>query len=271
MTDPLRVLIVDDERLARHHLRKLLGEISGVECAGESPNGESALAALRVSPVDVILLDVQMPGLDGFEVLKRIPADTMPAVIFVTAFDHYAVKAFDVHATDYLLKPPDPERLRVALDSARLRLKSHAFAAEQKRLRALVEQLSRRSAGITEVVARDRGRALRIPVTEIDWVEAEDNYVRVHADGRSHLIRGTIAAFERDLDPNLFIRIHRSAIVNVSKARELRHSLRGGYSLILGNGEKLKVSRAHRKRVRELFRNGGQLPAATGRGPLAPT
>jgi two-component system LytT family response regulator len=165
------------------------------------------------------------------------------------------VKAFDVHATDYLLKPPNPDRLRRALDSARLRLQSHAFAAEQKRLRALVEQLSRSSTGISEVVARDRGRALRIPVGEIDWVEAEDNYVRVHTAGRSHLIRGTISALERDLDPGLFIRIHRSMIVNVSRARELRHSLRGGYVLVLGNGEKLKVSRAHRKKVREYFKN----------------
>ena len=268
MSDTLRVLIVDDERLARHHLRRLLDEIPDVECVGESPNGESALAALRASPADVILLDIQMPGLDGFEVVKRIPADNMPVVIFVTAFDHYAVKAFDIHATDYLLKPPDPDRLRDALDSARLRLQSHAFAAEQKRLRALVEQLSRSSSGIAEVVARDRGRAIRIPVTEIDWVEAEDNYVRVHADGRSHLIRGTIAALERDLDPQLFIRIHRSAIVNVSKARELRHSLRGGYSLVLGTGEKLKVSRAHQKRVAQLFRNGGR---TTNRDPAATT
>ena len=258
MSDALRVLIVDDERLARHHLRKLLDEIPGFECVGESPNGESALTALRLARPQVILLDVKMPGLDGFDVVKRIPAETMPAVIFVTAFDHYAVRAFDVHATDYLLKPPDPDRLRRALDSARLRLQSHAFAAEQKRLRALVEQLSRSSAGITELVARDRGRALRIPVSEIDWLEAEDNYVRIHAAGRSHLIRGTIAALEHDLDPEHFIRIHRSAIVNVSKARELRHSLRGGYSIVLGSGEKLKVSRAHRKRVAQLFRNGGQ-------------
>jgi two-component system LytT family response regulator len=258
MSDALRVLVVDDERLARHHVRQLLDEIPGVECVGESPNGESALATIRVARPDVILLDVQMPGLDGFDVVKRIPAETMPAVIFVTAFDHYAVKAFDVSATDYLLKPPDPDRLRRALDSARLRLQSHAFAAEQKRLRALVEQLSRSSAGITELVARDRGRALRVPVSEIDWLEADDNYVRIHAAGRSHLIRGTIAALERDLDPKRFIRIHRSAIVNVSRARELRHSLRGGYSIVLESGEKLKVSRAHRKRVAQLFRNGRQ-------------
>ena len=263
MSDTLRVLIVDDERLARHHLRKLLGEILDVECIGESSNAESALAALRVANPDVVLLDVQMPGFDGFEVVKRIPAEKMPAVIFVTAFDHYAVKAFDVHATDYLLKPPDPDRLRRALESARLRLQSKSFAAEQKRLRALVEQLSRSSSGITELVARDRGRALRIPVTEIDWIEAEDNYVRVHAAGRSHLIRGTIAALERELDPERFIRIHRSAIVNVSRARELRHSLRGGYSIVLSSGEKLRVSRAHRKRVAQLFRNGGQRRAPT--------
>lgn len=258
--DTLRVLIVDDERLARHHLRQLLDKIADVECVGESPNGESALAAIRASRPDVILLDVQMPGLDGFDVVRQMPLDSMPAVIFVTAFDHYAVKAFDVHATDYVLKPPDPDRLRQALQSARLRIQSRTFAEEQKRLRELIERLQGNSTGITELVARDRGRALRIPVTEVDWVQAEDNYVRVRANGATHLIRATIASLERDLDPGKFIRIHRSAIVNVGKARELRRSMSGGYVIVLGTGEKLKVSRAHRKRVAQLFRN----PAATG-------
>lgn len=258
-TEPLRVLIVDDERLARHHLRQLLDEIECVECVGECPNGDSALAALRSSHPDVVLLDVQMPGLDGFDVVKQVPQDSMPAVIFVTAFDHYAVKAFEVHATDYLLKPPDPDRLRQALESARLRLQSRTFAEEQKRLRDLVERLQARSTGIDELVARDRGRSVRIPTDEIDWLQAEDNYVRIHSNGATHLIRTTIASLERDLDPARFIRIHRSAMVNVSRARELRRSLRGGYLIVLRSGDKLKVSRGYRKQVAQLFRN----PAAT--------
>jgi two-component system LytT family response regulator len=264
MNELLRILIVDDERLARHHLRRLLDEIPSVECVGESANGDAALAAVRLARPDVILLDVQMPGLDGFDVVKALPSDTLPAVIFVTAHDHYAVKAFDVHATDYLLKPPDPDRLHHALEAARLRLQGHAFVAEQQRLRALVARLSAKSTGLQELIVRDRGRAIKITVDEIDWFQADDNYVRIHAGTRSHLIRRTIASLERELDPEHFIRIHRSGIVNLSRAREFRRSLRGGYSIVLRNGDKLKVSRAHRKRVAELFRNHRHPKAANG-------
>lgn len=254
MTSPLRVLIVDDERLARHHLRQLIDAIPGVECVGESPSGKSALVALDASPVDVMLLDIQMPGLDGFEVVKAIPTDRMPAIVFVTAFDHYAVKAFDVSATDYLLKPPDPDRLHRALESARERLQSRTFAAEQSRLRALVERLAAGDHVSDEIVVRDRGRAIRIVTAKIDWMRAEDNYVRIHTNGKSHLIRGTIAGMELELDTERFVRIHRSIIVNVDRVRELRNSLGAGHSVVLDSGEKLPVSRAHRKRMSELFK-----------------
>ncbi len=257
-SSPLRVLIVDDERLARHHLRQLIDAIPDVECVGESPNGKSALVALDVSPVDVMLLDIQMPGLDGFEVIKAIPPERIPAIVFVTAFDHYAVKAVDVSATDYLLKPPDPDRLRRALESARERLQSRTFAAEQSRLRDLVERLAGSDRASAELVVRDRGRAIRIATEDIDWMRAEDNYVRIHAKGKSHLIRGTIAGMELELDTDRFVRIHRSIIVNVDRVRELRNSLGGGHAVILDSGEKLPVSRAHRKRMSELF---------TGRSP----
>lgn len=254
MTEPLRVLIVDDERLARHHLRQLIEALPGMECVGESPNGNAALATLRATPVDVMLLDVQMPGLDGFDVIKAIAPGEMPAIVFVTAHDHHAVKAFDVHATDYLLKPPDPDRLREALDLARSRIQSRTFEQEQLRLRAIVEQLSRESRGMTEIVVRDRGRTTRVPTNEIDWFRADDNYVRVFANSRTHLLRGTLSALEKDLDPHRFIRIHRSVMVNIDRVRELRHSLTGGYAVVLSNGEKLPVSRAHRKRVIQVFR-----------------
>ena len=250
MSDTLRVLIVDDERLARHHLQRLLEEIDDIECVGEASSAESAIAALRTRPADVMLLDIQMPGHDGFALLESLPAGIDPAIIFVTAHDHYAVKAFEVHATDYLLKPPDPDRLRQSIESARARLQSSRFAAEQKKLRALLERLRH---GTSELVIRDRGRALRIPVTEIDWIQAEDNYVRIRAGGRTHLMRERIGALERSLDPAQFIRIHRSAIVNIQRARELRHSLRGGHVLVLDTGEKLRVSRAYRRTVSDVF------------------
>jgi two-component system LytT family response regulator len=179
----------------------------------------------------------------------------MPAVIFVTAHDHYAVKAFDVHATDYVLKPPDPDRLARALDAARQRLQSRTFAAEQAKLRELVAKLSTNATGMREIVARDHGRAVKIRVGDIDWLQAEDNYVRVHAFGTSHLVRATIGSLERNLAAGDFIRIHRSAIVNAGRVRELRRSLRGGYSIVLQSGERLRVSRAYRRRVVELFRH----------------
>jgi two-component system LytT family response regulator len=257
MSDLLRVLIVDDERLARLHLRQLLHVIPAVECAGEAHNAEAALTAVRSIHPDVILLDVQMPGLDGFDVVNRLPPSEMPAVIFVTAHDHYAVKAFDVHATDYVLKPPDPDRLARALDAARQRLQSRTFAAEQAKLRALIAKLATHATGIREIIARDHGRAVRIPVSDIDWLQAEDNYVRIHSNGASHLVRATIGSLERDLDAGEFIRIHRSAIVNVGRVRELRRSLRGGYSIVLQSGARLKVSRAYRRRVVDLFRHSG--------------
>ncbi|HUQ18470.1 MAG TPA: LytTR family DNA-binding domain-containing protein, partial [Gemmatimonadaceae bacterium] len=191
---------------------------------------------------------------DGFHVVRHLPQGEMPAVIFVTAHDHYAVKAFDVHATDYLLKPPDPHRLADALETARRRMQSNAFATEQMRLREIVKRLSTPGKGTSELIARDRGKVLKIAVTEIDWLQAEDNYVRIHANGSSHLIRRTIASLERDLDRDVFLRIHRSAIVNIQRARELRRSLRGGYTIVLTSGEKLRVSRAHRRRVADLFR-----------------
>ena len=264
MTEPLRILIVDDERLARQHLRRLVDKIPGVECVGESPNGTSALAMLSSAEIDVMLLDVQMPGMDGFDVVRSIPIDQMPSIIFVTAHDHYAVKAFDVSATDYLLKPPDPERLARAIQAARLRIRSRTFAAEQARLRALVDSL-KPVAGTGELIARDRGRTVRIPVGEVDWLKAEDNYVRVFTGGRSHLIRGTIAGLEQGLDSTRFVRIHRSVVVNIERARELRHSLSGRYSIILDSGEKLPVSRAHRKRVAEFF--GGRSPRPVDSSP----
>jgi two-component system, LytTR family, response regulator len=252
VTQLLRILIVDDERLARQHLRQLVDKIPDAECVGESPNGTSALAMLSSIEVDVMLLDIQMPGIDAFDVVRSIPTAKMPAIIFVTAHDHYAVKAFEVSATDYLLKPPDPERLERALQAARMRIQSRTFVAEQSRLRALVESL-KPATGTAELVVRDRGRSMRIPVTEVDWLQAEDNYVRVYTGGRSHLIRATIAGLEHDLDASRFVRIHRSIVVNIDRARELRHSLSGGYSLLLTSGEKLPVSRGHRKRVAEFF------------------
>lgn len=251
MIQPLRVLIVDDERLARHHLRQLIDKIPDVECIGESPNGNAALAMLAANVVDVMLLDIQMPGRDGFDLVKSISATAMPAIIFVTAHDHYAVKAFDVSATDYLLKPPDPERLQRALESARLRIQSRTFAAEQKKLRSMIDALS--SSSRNHLVVRDRGHTLKIDLSDISWLRAEDNYVRVYSTDRSHLIRSTIGALDKDLDPRRFVRIHRSIVVNIDRARELRHSLAGGYSIVLDSGETLPVSRAHRKRVAEMF------------------
>ena len=263
MNRALKVLIVDDERLARHHLRRLIDSLPGVECVGECPNGTAALASLAATSPDVMLLDVEMPGMDGFQVVRSIPANRMPAIIFVTAHDHYAVKAFDVSATDYLLKPPDPGRLERALESAAVRLQSRTFASEQARLRAMLEAM--KPASGFEIVVRERGRTLKIAARDVEWLRAEDNYVRVYSRGRSYLIRRTIAGLEKELDSQRFVRIHRSVVANIDCVRELRHSLAGRHSIVLASGEVLPVSRAYRKRVAGLFQ--GRSPQNASNSP----
>ena len=239
----MRVLIVDDEPLACERIRTLLAGERGIEIAGECHDGKSAVDAIRRLAPDLVFLDVQMPEMDGFGVLERLNRDRMPAVIFVTAFDQYAIKAFEVCALDYLLKPFDRERFAKALARAR---SSGDLTA---RLGALLEEWSGRRKYLDRLVIRSGGRVFFLRVEEIDWIESAGNYVRLHCGNEGHLYRETMARMESSLDPARFARIHRSTIVNVERVKELHPLFRGDYTVILRNGRELTLSKGYRGRL----------------------
>ena len=246
----LRVLVVDDEPLARRGARVRLDRLENVAVVGECGSGRDAIRAIEALSPDVVLLDVQMPGLDGFGVIDAVGGERMPVVIFLTAYDRHAIKAFEAEALDYLLKPIDDERFAVAIARARRRV-------EERRLhgRASGERHGRPPAGDDaggRIVVRDRGRILLIESHSIDWIAAEGDYVRIYVAGRGHLHRETMAAMETRLDPKRFARIHRSTIVNMSRIRELRPCGDRELAVVLRDGTSLKASRAHRDRLRVL-------------------
>ncbi len=252
MADPaLRVLVVDDEPLSRDRLRAALAAEPGVTIVGECPDGPSAVAAIRQDRPDLVLLDVQMPGLDGFGVLEAVGAAAMPPVIFVTAYDAFAVRAFEVHALDYLLKPFDDDRLRAALARARTRRGDATTLAG--RLRALLEQHGPGeppSAGYARRLMVRRGDTIRyVPLAEVDWIEAADNYVRLHGPGGVHLVRMTLRELETRLDPAAFARIHRSTLVRLAAIREIEPWVGGDYVARLHGGHELRISRTFKDRV----------------------
>ena len=234
----MKVVIVDDEPLARRGIRVRLERIDGVEIVAECGSGSAAVRAIREHSPDVVFLDVQMPGLDGFGVVREVGADRMPVTIFVTAYDTHAIEAFDADALDYLLKPIDDERFARAVERARRRLAERRAGASPAEPPAA-----------SRILVRDRGRVLVLNHDDIDWIAAEGDYVRVHAGGRGHLVRDTMVAMEARLDPARFARIHRSAIVNVSRVKEVRSHGERDYLAVLRDGTRLKVSRTYRRRL----------------------
>lgn len=238
-----RVLIVDDEPLARQGLERLVNAHVGFEVARLCSNGRDAVSALKEQQFDLVLLDVEMPELDGFGVLVEVGVESMPPVVFVTAFDRYALRAFEAHALDYVLKPVDPERLAKSLQRARGMLPTGAPD------RGLGELLAEIDAGKThpkQIAARSGGRTKLIPVDAIRWLKAAGNYVRIHVDEEMTLHRETLAQLHNRLDPKLFIRVHRSHVVNLDHVRELRPVGHGDAQLIMANGTKLPVARGYR-------------------------
>jgi two-component system LytT family response regulator len=247
---PTRVLIVDDEPLARERLRTLLADEPGIQVAGEAADGGSAADAIRALNPDLVFLDVQMPGSSGFDVIEEVGADKMPFVVFVTAYDRYALRAFDVHALDYLLKPFDRERFRQALGRARQQLERIGGDLE-RRLIALVKDLKPAQSRVDRFVVKSSGRVFFVRNDEIDWIEAAGNYVKLHVGADSHLFRETMNSVEARLDPDLFFRIHRSHIVNIERIRELQPWFNGEYVVFLKNGTRLTLSRGYREKLQE--------------------
>jgi two-component system, LytTR family, response regulator len=274
-TAPFRIMIVDDEPVARQRVRRLVAREAGVEVVAECGTGREAVAAVAAYKPDLLVLDVQMPELDGFGVIAAIPPDQLPLVIFVTAFDEHALRAFDVHAVDYVLKPIDPDRLRVAVTRAR-REHGRAAAAEQhERLRGMLnamaldaadaahvqpeqERTSAKSAetgaAVQRFLVKTNGKMFFVNTADIDWIEADGNYVRLHVGSASHMIRETIVSIGRALPPSQFARIHRSAIVNLDRVSEMRQWSSGDYIVVLTTGARLKLSRTYRENIESITR-----------------
>ena len=243
MTTPLRVLIVDDEPLARRGVRARLEKRAGFEIVGECRNGPDAVQAIRATTPDLVFLDIQMPGLDGFGVVDRVGKDRMPVVVFLTAYDEHALRAFDAEALDYLLKPIDDERFAQALARARRRVSE-----------GRAHRVGQGSA--PRIAVRDRGRVVLIDAPDLDWVEADGDYLRLHVRGRVHLVRETMKAFETRLPRDLFVRIHRSTIVNVRRVVELQPRPNGEFDVLLRDGTRLRLSRGFRESAAALTASG---------------
>jgi two-component system LytT family response regulator len=255
MIRPIRTLVVDDEPLAREGLRVSLAGSEDVEIIGEAVDGVAAVEAIRSQRPDLVLLDVQMPGLNGFDVLEEVSGCHLPVVIFVTAYDQYAIKAFEVHALDYLLKPFPPERLRQALDHARRALASDDERETDDRLARLLSSRAAAAAAalarpyLTRLPVKARDRFLLLKMEEVSWIDAAQNYVQLHARGGTFLVRGTMSDIEARLDPAQFARIHRSTIVNLDRVREIAPTWQGDFDVLLHDGTTLKLSRSYRDRV----------------------
>ena len=243
----IRVLLVDDEQLARKRIRRLLRDEEDVEIAGECRDGSQVAAAILDLAPDLLFLDVQMPEMDGFAALEAVPRDRLPLVIFVTAYDEHALRAFEVHALDYLLKPFDRGRFEQALARARSALRERRTREIGERVLA---RLGERSTRDERLVVKSGGRVAFVRVEEIDWIDAAGNYLRLHSGKETHLLRETMSSLESRLDPARFLRIHRGAIVNVDRIESIEGRLDGDRAVVLRDGTRLALSRGYRERVR---------------------
>ena len=254
MPERIRTLIVDDEPLARRNLRVLLEKDPQIEIVDECRNGREAVKAINTLSPHLIFLDIQMPEMDGFDVLARTGTEQIQAIIFVTAFDQYALKAFDVHALDYLLKPFDDERFAHALHRAKSQIEAREIDRLSKRLLALLEERESERKGskdqknyLTRLMVKVSGRVVLLKVDEIDFIEADGNYAKLHVGRTAHLLREKIHDLEGQLDPAKFVRIHRSIIVNLDRIKEMHPHFNGDYIVVLQDGRKLRLSRTRRE------------------------
>jgi len=250
----IRTLIVDDEPLARSKIRTFLDREDDFEIVGECGSGREAVAAIEEQSPNLVFLDVQMPEQDGFSVIEAIGADKMPPTVFVTAFDQYAVKAFEFHAVDYLLKPFDRARFVEALAQIRQLLDRTDVTQLNRHLMTLLEDLKHADEYTERLAVRTSSGVAFLKVGDLHWVDAAGNYVRLNTeDGDSHLLRETMSALEKRLDPKRFVRVHRSTIVNVERIREIRAQSHGEHLIIMEKGQRLTLSRSYRERVHDLI------------------
>ena len=268
----VRTIIVDDEVLSRRGIEIRTRDLPDFEIVAQCANGREALAAIQQYKPDVVFLDIQMPGMSGFEVLAHLPQESLPVVVFVTAYDQYAVQAFEAHAVDYLLKPIDDVRFGTALTRVREHVRAKSAAHQRDRpLQIIAEITGCGELALDELLAHGRkaiegqrpevlpirqGReTVRVPVGSIQWIDAAGDYMCIHAGGDTHILRGTMKELEEILDPKLFQRVHRSTIVNLRLVKSLRAHMNGEYFLTLEGGHELKLSRTYRDKV-EYFLNG---------------
>jgi two-component system LytT family response regulator len=247
----IQAIVADDEVLARQKLRQLLRAEPDIEIVGECATARETVELTRAAKPDLLFLDVRMPGMDGFDIIGALELDqgvTMPGIIFTTAYDQYALRAFEVHALDYLLKPFTPERLQAAIQRVRERPSAEATSdAAQKH--------NGHSPGhTTRMVFKSRGRILFLPVSEIRWVGAEENYVRLAAGNETHLLRETMTHLEQRLDPHQFLRVHRSFMVNLNYVKEVRTDAEGDAAVIMQDGQRIAMSRNFKSRILDRFR-----------------
>jgi two-component system LytT family response regulator len=249
----IRAAIVDDEPLARRRIRNLLMDAPDVEVIAECANGKDAIESLEESLPDLLFLDIQMPEVDGFDVLQAIGVGRVPAVIFVTAYDQFALRAFEAHALDYLLKPFDDERFGAALERARERVRQQQGGDLDRRLQALLENVRGDHGYLRRLVVPSGHRNIFVRTEHIDWIEAERNYVRVHAGGRAYLLRENLTRIASVLDPSTFCRIHRSTIVNVDRIQTVESLFHGEYLVVLQDGTKLTAGRSYRRNLNAIM------------------
>lgn len=249
----ISALIVDDEPLARERVRELLDGAEDIEVIGEAANGEEALTMIAGEAPDLVFLDIQMPELDGFGMLRALSPGDIPTIIFVTAFDQYAMQAFDAHAIDYLLKPFDRQRFDVALGRAREVIRGRVAGTLDDRLVSLLEDLKPGPRFLDRILVKTGGRVLIVKSDDIDWIEAAGNYLRLHVGRERHLLRETMAGLERQLDPKVFVRIHRSTIVNLDRITAFEPALHGDYIVALRDGRALTLTRTYRQKVEEVL------------------
>lgn len=252
---PWTTLIVDDEPLAREGLRMLLSEDPDVAAIHQAKDGREAITAIRKARPDLVFLDVQMPEMDGLSVVREIGPERMPAVVFVTAHDQYAIRAFEINAIDYLLKPVTRERFAQALARAKARLQAQPGEEASRQILSLLETIAAPHRSVKRLAVRSAGKTVFVDVADVDWIEGAENYVKLHVGRAAHLVHVAMSTLEKSLDPDVFLRIHRSIIVNVGRIQELEPALHGEYMVTLENGVRLRSGRTYHEKLKALTGN----------------